>query len=62
MQIMTQRLYDFLEDVKANITHTETIAALRAIALDALLLAQELENAQTRSDSDEGLVLSLWRF
>jgi len=40
--------------MKANITHTETIAALRAIALDALLLAQELENAQTRSDSDEG--------
>lgn len=54
MPIMTQRLYDFLEGVKANISHTETVAALRAIALDALLLAQELENAQTRYDSDEG--------
>lgn len=49
---MTQRLYDFLEDVKANIHHTETVAALRAIALDALLLAQELENEQHRHDSD----------
>lgn len=54
MPITTQRLYDFLEDVKANVTQAEPVAALRAIALDALLLAQELENAQARSDSDEG--------
>ena len=53
MPIMTQRLYDFLEDVKANITHTETVAALRAIALDALLLAQEIENGHERSNSDD---------
>jgi len=48
------RLYTFLEDVKANVTQANPIEALRAIALDALLLAQELENGQERSDSDEG--------
>lgn len=49
-----QRLYDFLEDVTANVLRGEPIVALRAIALDALLLAQESEHAQERSDSDEG--------
>ena len=54
MQTTHQRLYTFLEDVKANVLQGKPIEALRAIALDALLLAEELENAQTRSDSDEG--------
>jgi hypothetical protein len=54
MQTTHQRLYTFLEDVRANLQSGKPIEALRAIALDALLLAQELENAQTRSDSDEG--------
>lgn len=54
METIDPRLYTFLEDVKANVTQGKPIEALRAIALDALLLAQELENGQTRCDSDEG--------
>jgi len=54
MEPIDPRLYTFLEDVKANVIQGKPIEALRAIALDALLLAQELENAQTRCDSDEG--------
>jgi hypothetical protein len=49
-----QRLYDFLEDVKANVLQGSPIEALRAIALDALLLAQDIEHAQKRLDSNEG--------
>lgn len=54
MPNIDQRLYDFLEDVKANVLRGSPIEALRAIALDALLLAQDIEHAQKRLDSDEG--------
>ena len=54
METTHQRLYTFLEDVKANVLQGKPIEALRAIALDALLLAQELEDAQKRFDCDEG--------
>jgi len=59
MQNTDQRLYDFLEDVKANVLQGNPIEALRAIALDALLLAQDFENAQKRLDSNEGLLSGL---
>ena len=55
-----QRLYDFLEDAHANVLQGNPIEALRAIALDALLLAQDIEHAQKRLDSDEGQFYS-WR-
>ncbi len=54
MESIDHRLYTFLEDVKANVLQAKPIEALRAIALDALLLAQEFENGQKRCDSDEG--------
>ena len=53
METTHQRLYTFLEDVKANVLQGKPIEALRAIALDALLLAQELENGHERQDSSD---------
>ena len=55
MPIMTQQLYDFLEGVKANLQRNPPAEALRSIALDALLLAQdyEEENGQERLDSNQ---------
>jgi len=57
MPIMTQQLYDFLEGVKANLQRNPPAEALRSIALDALLLAQdyeqEEENGHERPDSSD---------
>lgn len=50
MPPIDQRLYTFLDDVKANVLYGSPIEALRAVALDALLLAQEIENGQRRFD------------
>jgi hypothetical protein len=53
MEPTYQRLYTFLEDVKANVLQGKPVEALRAIALDALLLAQEIENGHQRPDSGD---------
>jgi hypothetical protein len=58
MNNIEPRLYTFIEDAKACALRIPPIQALRAIALDALLLAQDIENEQERSDSNEGELFS----